>query len=120
MTQEHLNQLSAALKTDSALQSQIRAATSADEVVRIANQHGCAMTLDDLKGESPSAHEGELSDADLDVVVGGVSAAAVQSRLDQQANKDKSYTDQARDRKKAGADNIQKFLDIIRGMNPQI
>ena len=119
MNQEHLNQLRAALKTDSALQSQIRAASTPDEIVRIVNQHGCAITVNDLKGESQPADEGELSDAELDGVVGGLSASAL-ARLDQQASEQKSHTEQDRDRRRASTDNIQKFLDIIHGMNPKI
>jgi hypothetical protein len=37
-----------------------------------------------------------------------------------QASDSKESMDAARDRKKAGMDALQKFLDIIRSMNPQI
>lgn len=37
-----------------------------------------------------------------------------------QANESKEATEAARDRRKAAQDNIQKFLDILRSINPQI
>ena len=51
----------------------------------------------------PTDTDGELSDPDLQSVAGGNA-----TQLD------------ARDRRKLGLDNLQKLLDIIRGMNPQI
>jgi len=44
----------------------------------------------------PEAADGALSDEDLEAVAGG------------------------KDRKKAGMDSLQKFLDILRSMNPRI
>jgi hypothetical protein len=49
---------------------------------------------------------------------GGPGPSSGQKSEDVQASKD--TLEAARDRKKAGMDSIQKFLDIIRSMNPQL
>ena len=51
----------------------------------------------------PIDTDGELPDADLQSVAGG-----------------NASQQEARDRRKSGLDNLQKLLDIIRGMNPKI
>jgi hypothetical protein len=63
----------------------------------------------DANGDKP-----ELTIDELDAVNGGV--------LHAQTNSDstKQSSDSNADRRKSGLDTIQKFLDIVRSMNPQI
>ena len=116
MSQEHMTRLTGALTSDSALQSRLQEAKSLDEVVSVANQLGYDITLQDLKPEAQISGEGALSDAELEGVSGGLNKGSVATNLDGQG----SQTQQGRDRKKSGMDNIQKLLDLVRGMNPQL
>ena len=71
MSQETLNQLSAALESDKQLEAKFRAAKSLDDVVSIAVQHGHAVTLEDLKATAALSKKRELSDDELADVSGG-------------------------------------------------
>lgn len=66
MAESDLQQLAQALTEDADLKAAVEGATSPEDVVRIANDKGIALTLDDL---TPKI--GELSEAELETVSGG-------------------------------------------------
>ena len=66
MADVDMQQLAQALSEDADLKLAMDGATTPDDVVRIANQRGFALTLDDL-----TRKDGELSEGELAPVSGG-------------------------------------------------
>ena len=68
MSQEQINALIARLASDSNFASTLAAASSEEEALRIAGEHGFDVTLLEL---ATATAEGELSDEELELVAGG-------------------------------------------------
>ncbi|MEI8082604.1 MAG: Nif11-like leader peptide family natural product precursor [Actinomycetes bacterium] len=66
MAEEQLSAFTAKVQEDPALQNALRAATSADQVVAIAADHGFTITTDDL-----TPPDVDVSDAELQEAAGG-------------------------------------------------
>lgn len=71
MSQQTLNQLSAALESDRSLEAKMRAAKNLDDVVSIAAQHGHTVTVEDLRTSAARVEQRELADDELESVSGG-------------------------------------------------
>jgi predicted ribosomally synthesized peptide with nif11-like leader len=66
MAESDVQQLAQALTEDADLKAAVERATTPEDVVRIANEKGIALTLDDLTRE-----DGELSEDELEPASGG-------------------------------------------------
>ena len=66
MTEERLEALRAASADNEQLRAALAAAATDEDLVRIANEHGVALTVEDLPSENR-----DLSDAELEGVTGG-------------------------------------------------
>ena len=71
MTSDSLRRLQSLAEADDELMTALRGATTWDEVVRIAAQHGIELEASEL-GTDPDLSDAELSDADLESAAGGV------------------------------------------------
>lgn len=66
MAETAMQQLAQACSEDADLKAALDGATTPDDVVRIANERGIALTLDDV-----TRKDGELTEADLELASGG-------------------------------------------------
>ncbi len=70
MTRDSLRRLADLAEADDELMAALRGASSPEEVVLIAGQHGVRIEASDI-GTDPGGQDPELSDADLATAAGG-------------------------------------------------
>lgn len=76
MSQESMRRLAGAMQKDEALRKKFASAKSDEERKKLAAEHGLKVSAEDLKASAAVWNQGEVSDAELEDVSGGLRSCA--------------------------------------------